>query len=364
MEWVSSEQTGETALLQQISISTITTTKKFNCKFNLHSIYKYVKLDSNNIIGFKCNGWVRIKLNDKIILLPPAVSDSDDEDEEEEEVVVSSKKEKKKKIPSHYNEIKGIYGNLKIKRSKNRFFNQVTAYIKLSIADQLEPNMTESQKKKLIHRYINVKIFKNGSLQMTGIKKTKECNIIINKLFNEIINPINTNTIVGYPTGTILPDFMQIVEEPNTMLKFLELLEPIETPVLLTHLKITDFSIRMINSNCQVPFKINRDILFQLLKKDKIKCRYDPNSHACVNIRYDINDDDKVSIFVFQSGSIIITGGKKIIDINKGYHYIMGIISKHYEAIKKKDLDNYINSLDGDDTDEENQNIINMSSNN
>ena len=114
----------------------------------------------------------------------------------------------------------------------------------------------------------------------------------------------------------------------------------------------------MINSNCRVPFKINRDVLFQILKSEKIKCRYDPNSHACVNIRHDINSNDTVSIFVFQSGSIIITGGKTISDINSGYHYIMNIISKHYEAIKKKDLDEYINSLDDN---EENTNLINLS---
>ena len=36
MEWISSEQTGESALLSQISISTITTTKKFNCKLIVH----------------------------------------------------------------------------------------------------------------------------------------------------------------------------------------------------------------------------------------------------------------------------------------------------------------------------------------
>lgn len=349
MEWISSTQTGESALLPQISISTITTTLKFNCKFDLHKIYKYVKLDSNNIIGFKCNGWVRIKLGDKIALLPPAVSDSDSEDDDEESNQNDLKTtEKKKKVPSHYNEIKGFYNNLKIKRSKHRFFNQVTAYIKLSS-----------------DRYINVKIFKNGSLQMTGIKKTLECNIIINKLLNEIINPINSNSITPYPANTILPDFMQVAEEPNTVLHFLELTGPntttANTNILLSDLKITDFNIRMINSNCKVPFKINRDILFQLLKKDKIKCRYDPNSHACVNIRYDITANDKVSIFVFQSGSIIITGGKTISDINKGYHYIMAIISQHYEAIKKKDLDNYINSLDDDN--DENKNIISLSNN-
>jgi len=340
MEWVSTAQTGESALLPQISISTITTTLKFNCKFNLQTIYKYVKLDSENIIGFKCNGWVKIKLGDKIVFLPPAIdnsSDSDDDDEVEEE----NKNKKVKKLPSHYNEIKGYYTNLKIKRSKNRFFNQVTAYIKLSA-----------------NRYINVKIFKNGSLQMTGIKKTHECNVIINKLLNEILTPINSNNIPLIPTGTMLPDFMQTLPEPNTLLHYLELnADPTKT-IVMSDLKVTDFNIRMINSNCKVPFKINRDILYQLLKKDKIKCRYDPNSHACVNIRYDINSDDKVSIFVFQSGSIIITGGKTIVDINKGYNYIMEIISKHYESIKKKDLDDYINSLDDN---EENNNLINLS---
>jgi TATA-box binding protein (TBP) (component of TFIID and TFIIIB) len=347
MEWISTTQTGESALLPQISISTITTTLKFNCKFDLHKIFKYVKLDANDIIGFKCNGWVRIKLKDKIVLLPPAPadlnSDSDNDDEDEPPVtLVTSKPIKVKKIPSHYNELKGVYNNLKIKRSKHRFFNQATAYIKLS-AD----------------RYINVKIFKNGSLQMTGIKKTHECNTIINKLLNEIINPINSNTIAAYSTGTILPDFMQTPEPANTIIHFMEM-TPVQ-PVTMQNLKVTDFNIRMINSNCKVPFKINREILYHLLKQDKVKCRYDPNSHACVNIRYEINANDKVSIFVFQSGSIIITGGKTISDINKGYNYIMDIISKHYESIKKKDLDNYINSLDDDN--DENKNIINLSNN-
>jgi hypothetical protein len=100
MEWVSTTQTGESALLPQISISTITTTLKFNCKFDLHKIFKYVKLDANNIIGFKCNGWVRIKLKDKIVLLPPAPSDSNS-DSDDDQSVINSKPIKVKKIPSN-----------------------------------------------------------------------------------------------------------------------------------------------------------------------------------------------------------------------------------------------------------------------
>ena len=340
MEWINSTHTAETALIPQISISTITTTLKLNCTFNLVDIFKCVKLDANKIIGFKCNGWVKIKLGQNITYLPPAANNegSDDSDDEIKEVVVTTKKVKK--LPSHYNEIKSFYNNLKIKRSKHKFFNQVTAYIKLGT-----------------DRYINVKIFKNGSLQMTGIKKISECNNIINLLLDEIKVPINSNTLLALPTGVLLPEFITVKYEANKMIELIKKTED---------LKVSSFSIRMINSNCKVPFKINRDALFQILKTEKIKCRYDPNSHACVNIRHDITENDKVSIFVFQSGSIIITGGKTISDINSGYHYIMNLISKHYEVIKKKDLDEYIHSLknkkdeDEDSEDnQENQNIIN-----
>ena len=339
MNWINSSHINEVTVLPQISISTITTTMKLNCKFNLLDIYKYIKLDEN-IIGLKFNGWVRIKLGNNIAYLPPAPKDSEIENSEETDEntitteVNNKTKKKTKKLSSHYNEIKSFYTNLKIKRSKFKFFNQVTAYVKLGT-----------------DRYINLKIFKNGSLQMTGIKQISECNTIIDKLFAGILTPINTNTLTtNTNTNTLLPDFINTPIVPNTIITFVEKTEDI---------KVTEFNIRMINSNCRVPFKINRDALFQLLKTEKIKCRYDPNSHACVNIRHDINTNDTVSIFVFQSGSIIITGGKTISDINSGYHYIMNIISKHYEAIKKKDLDEYINSLD--DTSEENKNIISLS---
>jgi len=333
MEWINSSHMGETTLIPQISISTITTTLKLNCTFNLVDIYKCVKLDANKIIGFKCNGWVKIKLGENIVYLPPAPKDDDESDKSEIETTKPVKK-----LSSHYNEIKSYYNNLKIKRSQYRFFNQVTAYIKLGT-----------------DRYINVKIFKNGSLQMTGIKKISECNIIIDKLLNEIKNSVNSNSISAVPTtGLLLPEFITKTYPANTVIKLINKGDE--------DLKVLTFSIRMINSNCKVPFKINRDALFQLLKADKIKCRYDPNSHACVNIRHDINETDNVSIFVFQSGSIIITGGKTISDINKGYHYIMNIISKHYETIKKKDLDEYIDSLkikDSDDEESDDENSFN-----
>ena len=100
MEWVNSTHIGEVAVLPQISISTITTTLKLNCKFNLINIYRFVKLDCNNIIGFKCNGWVRIKLGENITYLPPNTQSKDSDDESEEEEIIVSAKNKPKKLPS------------------------------------------------------------------------------------------------------------------------------------------------------------------------------------------------------------------------------------------------------------------------
>ena len=61
---------------------------------------------------------------------------------------------------------------------------------------------------------------------------------------------------------------------------------------------------------------MNRNNLFNILIEKKIPRRYEPGIHECVNIKYNIKngkengDDHLVSIFVFQSGNIIITGAK------------------------------------------------------
>ena len=95
----------------------------------------------------------------------------------------------------------------------------------------------------------------------------------------------------------------------------------------------------MINSNFNVNYEINRENLYNILLEKKIECRYEPSIHACVNIKFRPTDAKKnISIFVFQSGHIIITGAKNINSIAESYDYITQLLSEHKVNIEKSKI--------------------------
>ena len=49
------------------------------------------------------------------------------------------------------------------------------------------------------------------------------------------------------------------------------------------------FAIRMINTNFNIGFQINREKLYQLLIENGFDVSFDPIVHACVNIKYTIS---------------------------------------------------------------------------
>ena len=58
------------------------------------------------------------------------------------------------------------------------------------------------------------------------------------------------------------------------------------------------FEIRMINTNFDVGFQINREKLYHLLMgNDELDVFYDPIIHACVNIKYTIKNIINDTIF-------------------------------------------------------------------
>ena len=104
---------------------------------------------------------------------------------------------------------------------------------------------------------------------------------------------------------------------------------------------VTDFKIDMINSNYQVNMQIDRDKLFNLLLKKKIKSSYEPCIRACVIIKYtpikENSAQKEVSIFIFQKGNIIITGARSRSQIISAYDYMNDILLTHTDDIIKKD---------------------------
>jgi TATA-box binding protein (TBP) (component of TFIID and TFIIIB) len=189
--------------------------------------------------------------------------------------------------------------NMKI--SEKTFNNQLT--MKLKIAED---------------KCISVKIFLNGSIQIAGSKSIEQINTGINQLIKILKKKYYVES---------LGEEIRLVDSYNFAIK--------------------DFKINMINSNFYVNYKINIENLYPLITKKGVKARFEPLSHRCVNIKFvpeNANEKDKpISIFVFESGSIIITGARNGNNIKSAYEFITNTLDENSFIIKRKDIKLYMN---------------------
>jgi TATA-box binding protein (TBP) (component of TFIID and TFIIIB) len=158
------------------------------------------------------------------------------------------------------------------------------------------------------NNFIIIKLFKNGSLQMSGCKSLTDVNIAIYKLITRLGE-------------------RKIIDSDN-IIQFVEKIEDF---------RLIKFKIHFINSDFGVNYLINKANLHQILTEQNILSRPSA-SHACVNIKYKISNNTYISIFVFQTGSIIITGAKTAENIREAYIFIVRFLNKHKLKIIKKDI--------------------------
>jgi len=251
-----------------ITISTMCASAKLNSIINIINIEKYLQLDQDDILCVKLNN------DTKRSLLP---------------LKVKNKRVKNKKEGKVYH-----------------FYNQITIVIRINHGPVKDWD-TEPK--------INLKLFKNGSVQMSGCKSLNFINIVLNKLIVK------------------LSQIKAKIEENKIMeIKFIENYD---------NFGLLSFKIDMINSNYKVNMQIDRSNLYELLLKKKIKSSFEPCIRACVIIKYtpvENNIEEKeVSIFVFQKGNIIITGARTKNHIISACKYINNILLVHYDEINKKD---------------------------
>jgi TATA-box binding protein (TBP) (component of TFIID and TFIIIB) len=199
--------------------------------------------------------------------------------------------------------------------SKNHFYNQITVIIRVS--EGSFKDLSEEPK-------INMKLFKNGYIQMSGCKTVNNINIVLNKLIvrlSEVKGKLEDGKWIDKP----------FIEDLNAI-------------------TVKDFKINMINSNYQVNMNIDREKLYSLLNKKKIKSSYEPCIRACVIVKFtpiEDNPDQKVvSIFIFQKGNIIITGSRSKSHILSSYYYINNILLTHADEITNKNNENDTEILD------------------
>lgn len=162
---------------------------------------------------------------------------------------------------------------------------------------------------------INMKIFNNGSIQMSGCKDLEAVNIVLNK-------------------------FIYLLKQKYVFSSAKDSTEEIIFAEEKDKLKVGGFKIDMINANYKVNMVINREKLFELLNLKKIKVSYEPCTRACVIIKIvpkpETDAKKEISIFVFEKGNIIITGAKNKNHLKYAYMYINQILVDYQDEINKQ----------------------------
>lgn len=189
----------------------------------------------------------------------------------------------------------------------------------------------------------NIKVFRNGNIQMTGIRSPDDGKNMVDLISNEV------KRIALYAD----PSITQIDE-----------------------IKPRDFKIRMINSDFSFDFRIRRKDLHMLLISNNYNTisSFQPGTYPGVKIQYFWNEKStnknghcecrnqchgrggnidttsidplqklenqckKVTISVFESGKILITGATSYEQIDEAYIYIVGVIQENIHRIKKANI--------------------------
>tara|TARA_B100000900_G_scaffold156849_1_gene133338 strand:+ start:12084 stop:12830 length:747 start_codon:yes stop_codon:yes gene_type:complete len=164
-------------------------------------------------------------------------------------------------------------------------------------------------------KVVNVKVFKNGNIQMTGLKYQDQGKEVLQLVIEQLMR--NNRGIF----------------------------EKDELDVLY-------YKIVLINSDFDIKYKVDREKLHREIIRLGLYSTYEPCMYPGVNIKYYFNniynkcgickcdckcsgkgeglregDCKKVTIAVFNSGKIIITGGKSTEQLVESYDFITNVLS-------------------------------------
>jgi len=156
-------------------------------------------------------------------------------------------------------------------------------------------------------KFVNIKIFNNGKIQMTGCRDRQDAADVIEKLVRIL------GTSDDECGGTILGD------RGSLQMKMIE--------------------VCMINSKFSLNFQVDRraivDTLNNLGGANIIKVKFNPVKHQGVNVKILSKNDKTITIIIFQNGKILITGVKSEEDMEEGYEFINDFMKNNFTAIHR-----------------------------
>ena len=286
----------------KLHVSTITAVARINCDIDLRLLFENIKID--DYVQYIQQGNDNYKgFSEKLL-----------------------KKKRKNKTKTsfyncctiHINENMDIYCNCPRGLKEGDTFEKLIGGKKTKLTVN---EMNGDNKFKInLDKIINVKIFNNGKVQITGLKYE------------------------GQGVG-IIKNLIQIMKDNQIIEKH--------------DVEMEDYRIVLINCDFELPHEIERYKLHEEITQNNYYSSYEPCSYPGVNIKYYINttndngicncetmcngkgkgigdgDCKRVTIAVFKSGSIIITGGQNVEQILKSYNFITDFIKGH-DGIRKE----------------------------
>ena len=241
-----------------------------------------------------------------------------------------------------FNEIKILennslkkHGRQKKKKDNEYFYNSCSIIVKAS---------NEA-------KCVNIKLFNNGKITLTGAKNESD----------------------GYFASCVL---LEELKKEKTIFPDLT------TDNEISNLNIVNYNITMINSDYNTNFKIDLIKLLNILNinEKNLFTKFNPEKYRGLIIGYYWNTEKesqdgiclckskcngkgigtgdgkckKITISIFKSGSVIITGGRLIKQIEDAYKLINNIFKKYYHDIIKLSILDFINNVE-DEEDSENE---------
>ena len=193
----------------------------------------------------------------------------------------------------HCNKKKSVTANTKKKSKKRKnFYFQTTLVI-------THDNTT-----------INVKLFRNGTIQVTGSKNLSFVFWCVYKILSLFSNEKENNYATPFYNCTLT--------------------------------NIIEFKVVMINCVFNIEYEINKNNTYSLLNDivnsgkypEFVSCNYDPLRHSGIIMKYKTKNS-LLSLILFEEGSIIMSGAICYSDIIKTYKFINLILLDNYLQCKK-----------------------------
>lgn len=193
-----------------------------------------------------------------------------------------------------------------VNKPKKRFDNQMTLHF---VCDDIK---------------YNVKLFKNGNVQMTGVKNIS--------------------------SGTA------IIDELIAIVKFYHN-RPCSVVDDSSKLKNCKTTVCLMNCDFKIHFNIDRMALHKVLVMNGLACTYEPCIYQGVKLSYFMSDRssngvcsctpkcigkgsktycERVTVAFFQSGSVTINGARNSKQLDELYEFVKRTISKYSEHIQQK----------------------------